>query len=99
MYKQLIGTWTSDPLDIESQEAFGNSTLEFREDGQLVYTIHGEAKDQIILLTYRVENNILVTNQPSFPREEKTAISFGDEGELILVYADQTTVYRKVSAL
>lgn len=78
----LLGTWIRDPEDIESIRKFGNVKLHFTEDGQLIYTIFNEHKDQKIFLTYRVENNVLITDQPSDPREEHTKFQITEEGRL-----------------
>lgn len=78
----LLGTWIRDPEDIESIRQFGNVKLHFTADGQLIYTILGEYKDQKMLLTYRVEHNMLITDQPSAPREEKTHFQIADDGKL-----------------
>ncbi|TLY46074.1 MAG: hypothetical protein E6K54_08575 [Gammaproteobacteria bacterium] len=78
----LLGTWIRDSDDVESIQLFGNVKLHFTADGQLIYTIFDEHKDQKMFLTYRVENNILITDQPSAPREEKTHFLITDEGKL-----------------
>ena len=80
--KKLLGTWISDPEDTESIRRFGNVRLHFTIDGRLIYTILGEEKDQKIFLTYRVENNILITDQPSDPREEQTKFRITAGGKL-----------------
>ncbi len=89
----LLGTWTSDPEDIEGHREFGRATLEFEEDGQLTYTVHAEGKDQKMFLTFRVEGGTLITDQPSSPREERTAYSIGADGKLILWFGGQRSVY------
>ena len=78
----LLGTWIRDPKDTESIRRFGNVRLHFTIDGRLIYTILGEEKDQKIFLSYRVENNILITDQPSDPREEQTKFRITADGKL-----------------
>jgi hypothetical protein len=34
----LIGTWRADSSDSSSRERYGDTTLEFRPDGKLIYT-------------------------------------------------------------
>lgn len=63
----LLGTWIGDSEDVESIQQFGNVKLHFTADGKLIYTIFDEHKDQKMFLTYRVENNILITDQASAP--------------------------------
>lgn len=90
---QLIGTWVSDPEDEEGIREFGRVTLEFEEDGQLTYTVHAPGKDQKMFLCFRVEGGHLVTDQPSAPREERTAYSIGPNGKLTLWFGGQRSVY------
>jgi hypothetical protein len=79
---RLLGTWRTDPDDTWSQREYGDVTLLFEPEGRLVYTIHLPTKDQIMLLTYRVEGMLLLTNQPSSPREERAEFYFTPEGRL-----------------
>lgn len=88
-YDQMLrGKWSSEPGDQSSA-----ATLEFKVGGQLDYTVHGDDKDQKIFLTYRVEDNVLITDQPSHPREERTPFVLTEGGKLILIYADQRSSY------
>ncbi len=91
--KELLGTWVSDPEDEEGIREFGRVSLEFSEDGDLTYTIHGDDKDQKMFLTYSVEGNELVTDQPSRPQRERTAFSLTSEGRLTLWFGGQRSVY------
>lgn len=79
---EILGTWMSDPEDIESIRKFGNLKLHFTEDGQLIYRLLGEHKEQKMFLTYRVEDNVLITDQPSHPREERTKFQITEEDKL-----------------
>ncbi len=89
----LIGTWVSDPADAEGSHEFGRATIEFEPDGQLTYTVHTEGKDQKMFLTFRVDNGVLVTNQPSAPREERTAYTVTSDGKLVLWFGGQRSIY------
>ncbi len=90
---KMIGRWHTDPEDSNSLRDYGDVTLNFTEDGRLIYTIHGEVKDEIMLLSYRVENQTVVTDQPSKPREERTAFSLTPEGKLTLFYEGYQSQY------
>lgn len=90
---ELLGSWTTDPQDTESLRTYGRVSLEFDEDGNLQYTIHGEGKDQIMLLSYRVQNGVLTTNQPSEPREERTPFMLTLDGKLLLQYEGAQSRY------
>ncbi len=80
----LLGSWISTPEDIKRK---GEAVkLDFTEDGRLIYTILGETKDKIMLLTYRIEIGCLITNQPSHPAEEETDFYITPEGKLSLDY-------------
>jgi hypothetical protein len=94
---KLIGRWHTDPADELSRQDYGSVTLNFTRDGRLIYTSHGEEKDQIMLLNYRVENQMLVTDQPSEPKEERTAFSFTPEDKLILFYEGHRSLYVRES--
>ena len=85
--RSLLGRWLSAPGSAEK------TSLEFREDGHLDYTIRSDEKDQKIFLTYRVENNTLITDQPSHPNEERTPFMLTEDGKLVLVYGDQRSLY------
>jgi hypothetical protein len=90
---RLVGIWVNDPEDASGQRAFGRVTLEFGHDGRLVYTIHGDEKDEKMLLTYSVDQGYLVTDQPSSPREERTAYSLREDGRLELNFGGKTSLY------
>ncbi|SRR6266404_2213948 len=94
---QLVGRWTTDPDDKEAIKDCGRTTLVFTANGELRYIIHAEGKDQIMLLTYRVDNDTLITNQASDPREERTEFHLTPEGKLILDYAGTKTRYVRES--
>lgn len=68
---ELLGTWITDPEDVRSIQLFGKVKLHFTADGQLTYTILGEQKDQKMMLTYQVKNNVSITDQPSAPSERR----------------------------
>ncbi len=80
----LLGRWRLDQGDKGAVERYGNTRLEFREDGTLLYTIVGSQKDEIAVLRFRVEGNVLVTDQPSAPREERTQFDIGADDRLFL---------------
>src|SRR5215468_8904768 len=89
----LIGKWVTDPADTKSLAQYGRVTLEFKERGKLIYTIHEEGKRQILLLTYRIREGLLITNQPSAPREDETPIFLTNDGKLKLLYGSSASTY------
>ena len=90
---ELLGSWISDPNDREGIDEFGNVSLTFEPDGSLTYTIHTESTDQKMFLTWQVKDGVLITNQPSAPREERTTDSIDAAGTLTLWYPGRPVVY------
>jgi hypothetical protein len=88
----LLGLWVTDPDDLASLREYGRASMDFQPDGQLTYTIFQEGKRQVMLLVYRVQGNVLITDQPSSPREERTRFEIRDD-TLILFYEDHQSTY------
>jgi hypothetical protein len=94
MLDQLIGTWRTDRSDQLSLKMYGEVSLDFDGHGKLKYTIHLPTKEQVMLLTYRVDGPWLVTDQPSTPREHRARFSFTDDGRLAVENGEsQPTFY------
>lgn len=58
--------------------------MTFEPNGDLVYTILQDDKQQHMQLTYRTEGNFLVTDQVSAPRQERSEFWLSPTGELWL---------------
>jgi hypothetical protein len=95
--KQIIGKWRSDPADAEAIAEYGDVSLDFSRTGALTYTIHTEGKRQIMLLTYRIDGDVLVTDQPSDPKEERTRFRITSEGKLFLEHEYRPSTYVRVA--
>ena len=65
--------------------------MKFKDDGQLIYRIHLVGETKISILTYRIQNGLLITNQPSAPREGQTGYTITPEDKLILDYGFSTS--------
>jgi hypothetical protein len=89
----LAGRWRSDPDDREAIREYGDVSLVFLPSGGLTYTVCTDGKLQILLLTYRVEGDVLITDQPSDPREERTRFKIGPDGKLVLLYEHRPSTY------
>jgi hypothetical protein len=90
----LLGLWVTDPEDRTAVSEYGRISMDFRPDGQLIYTIFEQGKRQVMLLVYQIDGNVLITDQPSSPREERTRFEIrGDT--LTLFYADHQSTYRR----
>lgn len=50
-----------------------------------------------MLLTYRVEGDVLVTDQPSDPREERTKFKFTASGNLVLLREQRPATYVRIA--
>ena len=85
----LRGKWVSE----QSTQAGEYSTLEFRENYRLDYTFHDAKKEQRIFLTYRIEDNVLFTDQPRHNRQERTRFKVAEDGKLILIYGNESTSF------
>jgi hypothetical protein len=94
---QIIGRWRSDPDDPEAIATYGDVLLDFSRNGGLTYTIHAEGKRQIMLLTYRVDGDVLVTDQPSNRTEERTKFKITSEGKLVLEHEHRPSSYVRVA--
>jgi hypothetical protein len=95
--EQVLGRWSTDPKDADSISEYGVVGLDFKADGSLVYTIYGDDREQRMFLTYRIEDGVLVTDQPSDPREDRTPFEVTRDGELRLRYGDRWSTYIRPS--
>lgn len=87
--ERFFGAWRTDPADSKSLSEYGDVSLEFGTDGILTYTIYVTNRMEIIIMTYRLEGNQLITNQASSPREERSEFSFTADGRLVIRHSDQ----------
>jgi hypothetical protein len=84
----LTGTWrqTGAPQSTE---------MIFHADGRLEYRILEGSVLQIMKLTYRVEGDEIVSDQPSSPREERTNFRFEGSNVLILTHGGEESRYER----
>jgi hypothetical protein len=80
--------WREEPIE-EPPE------VDFRQDGRLQYSELSGGRWQIMRLTYRIERDMIVTNQPSSPHEERTRFYFEPEGMLVLEWGGQRHWFRR----
>jgi|GEM_PF-892852 len=93
MKDRFIGIWKIDPEDHRAIEAYGNVTIEFNSIGRLRYIIHTEEKEQIMLMTYEVDGDRLITDQPSAPRIETSRFEFVSDDKLKLFFDGFESTY------
>ena len=94
MTPALIGRWrlvrTEDPAGLEKV------AMEFRPDGSLQYWIEQpEGGLDIYNLTYSVSGNVITSDQPSLPREDKTLFTFAADGGLELNHGGTRSWYER----
>jgi hypothetical protein len=90
----LLGRWQLTQAD-PALALDPGAVAEFTADGRLTYTVSAGDRDQIILLTYRVEGSMLVTDQPSAPREERTAFTLSSD-ELLLDHGGAVSRFERL---
>ena len=83
--QRLIGLWSAPGVEID-----------IRPDGTMDYTTIEYDKRQIMKLTYRIDGDEIVSNQPSAPREERTKFWFEND-QLVLMFGGERTSYRRAS--
>jgi hypothetical protein len=69
--ENIIGVWRTDLTDELTKSEYGNATMEFTKDGNLIYLVHS-SNSVGVYMTYKIEGNTLITDQPSSPKEERT---------------------------
>jgi len=91
----IIGIWYVDSEDLNSIEMLGNISIEFKANGELIYTIHLEHGEQIIMMIYEIQGNLLISDQPSNPQKEKTKFLITEAGRLELYFGGVKSVFKK----
>jgi hypothetical protein len=89
----LLGCWHL--VRSEPASEFQGVEMEFRPDGELQYCIDVGDRWQIARLTYRVDGDVIVTDQPSAPRKERTRFALLDDGSLLLDLHGSRSWYRR----
>lgn len=74
--KNILGVWK---LVAGPHEEGEKIYLEFKPGNVLTHISETNGKKDIILLTFRIEDEYLVTDQPSSPRIEKTIMALEDD--------------------
>lgn len=86
----LLGEWRQ--IDPDPHPA--SISITFETGGHLRYAIETTTVQQI-LLTWRVDGDTIVTDQPSAPREERTRFHFAGPRRLVLQRAGETYRYER----
>lgn len=93
--KDLIGIWKAEHNPFDPDEEL---ILEFSSHDNLSQITQKERKKEVIYLSYKIEDDELVTDQASSPKEERTKISMHD-GILTLRYENSIINFRYVGGL
>src|SRR3954471_1434682 len=88
----LVGCWQ---LVRSAGGSAEPAEVDFRADGRLFYSMLSGDRWQITKLLYDVEGDVLVTDQPSSPRKERTRFVLDASGELMLEFGGQRSWYKR----
>ncbi len=88
----LVGCWHL--VRVEGQP-YEPAEADFREDGTLYYSVLAGPRWQIMKLTYRVDGDTIISNQPSSPREERSRFALAQDGTLTLEFGGVQSVFRR----
>lgn len=92
---RIIGCWEIDKNDIKSVEIYGNVSIEFKQNGELIYTVHTNEKKEIILMMFEIKGHLLITNQLSAPNKQETEFKLMSEKILELFFNGEKSTYIK----
>jgi len=95
MNSEILGLWELDPADLNANQIYGNVSLEFKNNGELIYTLFLEDKAQKSLLTYETRGNKIFTDQPSSPNPQETEFRILPDGKLELGFGGVKSNYVK----
>ena len=97
MNSGLIGIWKSDQGDEATKNSIGKVTMTFTEDGQLIYDIDAENKLQRMNMVYEISGDMIISNQPSHPQEQRTKFRIENVNKLILEFEGEKTMFIRAS--
>ena len=83
---RLIGRWRLLRADA-SLEFAPNVRMEFLEGGRLRYSFDAGENPQSVMLIYRVDGDMLYTDNPAAPHSRETRFWFGEGDVLALDFA------------
>ena len=88
--QSFLGEWRQ----VEPDPHPGSILITFEDDGRLRYTVETTTV-QHILLTWRVDGDVLITDQPSAPRQESTRFRFLSPSRLMLERVGESYIYER----
>lgn len=87
--ERLIGVWVKHGEEV--------CTAEFHNDGRLTYSIDVGDRKLIMNLIWRIEDGMIVSDQPSAPNEVRSKYTFLDEDTLVLEYDGEESTFRRTT--
>lgn len=81
---ELVGRWVVSRNDASTLSALGDVQIEFDANGKMDYFINEGDKTQSINMTYRIDGEFIISDQPSHPRPERTKFVLARENVLEL---------------
>jgi len=92
MNSKLIGIWNGDET---TQKIPGKVTMIFTEEGKFIYDISEGNKLQRMNMVYKVQGDIIISDQPSHPQEQRTSYKIENDDKLILFFEGEKTVFNR----
>lgn len=89
----LLGRWRLAPDDLAARRRYGEHALELTAHGDLVQSTVTPGGLTRVLLTWRLDGDALVTDQPSAPKIERQPVSILPGGELMLGVGSSASRY------
>jgi hypothetical protein len=91
----LLGCWqlAGSPAAIDFGE---RAEMQLEASGRMTYGIFEKGRWQIVLLTFRVDGDCIVSNQASAPAEERTRFSFLAPDMLQLEHAGSLSTFKRI---
>lgn len=81
---QLLGSWIIDQADVITLKQMGDVTIVFDTENKMRYIVKEKGSINITSLTYRIENDLIISVLPPGNQEERTRFVFKEENILIL---------------
>jgi hypothetical protein len=98
MQAKIVGCW--ELRESTPTVTFGERVqMNFDLTGRLTYGALQHGSWQVMLMSYRVEGAILITDQPTSPREEKTSFALLADQMLQLEFGGSKCVFERIPTL
>jgi len=94
---KLFGKWVLKAVDGARCERSNKETIKFKPNGILLYGFISEGKTQYAILTYDIQGDKIISDQPTAPRLEKSEYNLLDDNTLQLHYDNQISIFWKLT--